>query len=325
MILTIPFVLLISCAQGDPKGVKIDSETEIENEEIRIEEKESTEKGEEDTEVKPTFIWVPEGSLYEAMVISNSDVTITESSDPNSKIVDELSLGSHVFVMEEAENRTRIHSEDGVGWVHTTTITRIPYDSSKKQVVKNPQYLLVLVNKQYKLPSDYQPQNLVVPNVPFSFSGTPEKKYMTSEAAKALEEMFAEGERNGVQLVAASGYRSFTTQQQLFTSYVLRDGYEIANQFSAFPGESEHQTGLAMDVTSREVNLDITRAFGETKEGKWIQEYAHNFGFIIRYSEENEAITGYNYEPWHLRYVGKEVAQTIHEQNITFDEYVEND
>lgn len=97
---------------------------------------------------------------------------------------------------------------------------------------------------------------------------------------------------------------------------------EAANQFSARAGESEHQTGLAMDISSKSVNFSLTQSFAQTREGKWLEENASEFGFIIRYPEGKEHITGYQFEPWHLRYVGKNPSLEIASRNITLEGYL---
>ncbi|MCF6137217.1 M15 family metallopeptidase [Pseudalkalibacillus berkeleyi] len=190
------------------------------------------------------------------------------------------------------------------------------------KVVTNMNDTLVLVNKERNLPSDYIPEDLVIPNVPFPFEEDSPKKKMRKIAASPLEEMFAQAERDGIPLFAQSGYRSYDRQAAIFASNVQEDGEEEANKYSARPGQSEHQSGLTMDVTSPEVNFDLTQALGDTKTGIWLEENAHQFGFIIRYPEGKEEITGYQYEPWHLRYVGKKHAERIHEQNMTLEEYL---
>ncbi|KEF36802.1 D-alanyl-D-alanine carboxypeptidase [Schinkia azotoformans MEV2011] len=189
-------------------------------------------------------------------------------------------------------------------------------------IVENPDSLLVLVNKNNALPKDYVPQDLTVPNVNFPFQEYDSKKLMRKDAATALEEMFWEAKRENINLYAVSGYRSYDRQNEIFASKVIRSGMESAGQFSAKPGESEHQTGLAMDLTSPSVNYGLSQQFGETKEGQWIKKNAHKFGFIIRYQKGKESITGYQFEPWHVRYVGKNAAQVIAEQNLTFEEYI---
>jgi LAS superfamily LD-carboxypeptidase LdcB len=189
-------------------------------------------------------------------------------------------------------------------------------------IISNPGAILVLVNKHNNLPSGYVPQNLVVPNVSFSFKEYDEKKQMRKEAASALEEMFRAAKADGINLYAVSGYRSYARQEAIFASNGRKYGLEKANQFSAKPGQSEHQTGLAMDITCTSVSYGLTQRFGSTKEGIWVKENANKFGFILRYQQGKESITGYQYEPWHLRYVGKEAAKEITERNVTLEEYL---
>lgn len=195
-------------------------------------------------------------------------------------------------------------------------------DNESKKMVNNLDDILILVNKERNLPSDYKPRDLVIPNVRFSFEGEDQKKYMRQEAALALEELFKEGEKEEIILYAVSGYRSYARQEVLFNNRVQKDGIEEANKLVARPGQSEHQTGLAMDVSSKSVLLSLDEDFGNTKEGIWLKENAHRFGFIIRYLKDKEDITGYSYEPWHIRYVGKDAAKEIYEKGITLEEYL---
>ncbi|WEK53377.1 MAG: M15 family metallopeptidase [Candidatus Cohnella colombiensis] len=190
-------------------------------------------------------------------------------------------------------------------------------------VVTNSTSTLVVVNKQRNLPSDYVPSDLVIPDVEFSFSGDNPKKQMRKEAAKALESLFAAAKEDKIELKAVSGYRSYATQKSLFANYVNKDGEKAAARYSARPGQSEHQTGLAMDVSSASVSYDLDQSYGETKEGKWLSEHAAEHGFIIRYMKDKEDITGYMYEPWHVRYVGIDTAKEIMKQGVTLEEYFE--
>jgi D-alanyl-D-alanine carboxypeptidase len=190
-------------------------------------------------------------------------------------------------------------------------------------VVNNEDSLLVLVNKKRNLPSDYTPPDLVVPNVEFSFSGESEKKYMRKDAAKALEELFAGAKDDGIELKAVSGYRSYARQKAIFDSNAKQKGDEVANRTSAHPGQSEHQTGLAMDVSSASADYSLETTFGDTKEGKWLASHAHEYGFIIRYPKGKQDITGYTYEPWHVRYVGKDVAEAVYRSGLTLEQYLE--
>lgn len=195
-------------------------------------------------------------------------------------------------------------------------------NKDSRQPAEDVDDILVLVNKKRHLDSSYKPSDLVIPNVKFSFDEEREKKYMRKEAAEALEELFEQAYKDGMYIFALSGYRSYGTQKWLFENKASEIGEEEANKIIARPGESEHQTGLAMDITSQSVQFDLKTKFGETEEGKWVKDNAHKFGFIIRYAKDKEGITGYNYEPWHLRYVGKKAAEEIHNKGIALEEYL---
>ncbi|MFD2924381.1 M15 family metallopeptidase [Halobacillus naozhouensis] len=194
-------------------------------------------------------------------------------------------------------------------------------DSDGLTVVSEPKSMHVVVNKQRKLPDGYTPPDLVVPDVPFYFTEFHPKKQMRKEAAKALEELFAAASKDGIDLVAASGYRSYERQKSIYQQNVAERGKEEANQFSAKPGTSEHQTGLAMDVTSAQMAFKLKQTFSQTDEGEWLAKHAHKYGFIIRYPKGKSDITGYSYEPWHLRYVGTDISTEIHNQEETLEEF----
>lgn len=190
------------------------------------------------------------------------------------------------------------------------------------KVIANPYELLAVANKERALPEDYIPEDLVVPDVRFPFTEDLPKKQLREVAANALEEMFEAADEDDMNLFAQSGYRSFERQDAIFAVNAEADGEEEANQYSARPGESEHQSGLAMDVTSPDIDYELTVDFKDTPEGKWVEENAATFGFIIRYPEGKEEITDYQFEPWHLRYVGKNAAEEIMSAGITLEEYV---
>jgi D-alanyl-D-alanine carboxypeptidase len=190
------------------------------------------------------------------------------------------------------------------------------------EVITNPESVAVLVNNQYLLSEDYIPLDLVYPNVPFMFEEKIDKRKMRSEAANALEDLFLEAKNNGQALLGVSAYRSYQTQKALFNYYVERDGEEKARTYSAVPGQSEHQTGLAIDVVGESLTCLLEDCFADTEEGKWLVENAADFGFIIRYPIEKEDITGYQFEPWHLRYVGKEMAIAVTTLGFTLEEYM---
>lgn len=190
--------------------------------------------------------------------------------------------------------------------------------------VTNPADRVVVVNKQRALPDNYVPTDLVYPNVNFYQQANSEKKMLRAEAARALEELFAQAKSENVHLQGVSGYRSYQTQKGLFNYYVETQGEEHAKQYSAYPGTSEHQTGLAIDVAGADGRNLLEESFADTKEGQWLASNVSTFGFIIRYPKGKEQITGYAYEPWHLRYVGKAVAEEIATKGITLEEYFQD-
>ncbi|MFB6364297.1 D-alanyl-D-alanine carboxypeptidase family protein [Paenibacillus elgii] len=192
------------------------------------------------------------------------------------------------------------------------------------QVVASPADIAVLVNKTFKLPDNYKPQDLVDPNVSFTFKEKLEKRKMRKEAAAALEKLFQAAKKDNLPLAGVSAYRSHETQKTVYNRYVQKDGEAAANKYSAKPGHSEHETGLAIDVAGSSGKCAAQDCFGATKEAKWLAEHAADYGFIIRYPEGKESITGYQYEPWHLRYVGVDTAKAIVKQGVTLEEYVKN-
>ncbi|SEO48278.1 D-alanyl-D-alanine carboxypeptidase [Amphibacillus marinus] len=188
-------------------------------------------------------------------------------------------------------------------------------------VVSNPDDVDVYVNKQRQLPDGYVPPDLIEPKVAHYADSGDDRRLMRAEAAEALEALFEAATTEGLDLVAMSGYRSYDRQAIIFQNNVDRNGEEHARMFSAQPGTSEHQTGLAMDISAASASFALEQAFSNTDEGSWLAEQAHKFGFIIRYPEDKMAITGYAYEPWHVRYVGNDIAQAIYQKNLTLEEY----
>ena len=184
---------------------------------------------------------------------------------------------------------------------------------SDYKIVDNPSSNLVLVNKYNLLPSDYVPSDLVTLSNSYSLVNVK----MTSEAASNFEQLSSDASVVGLSILGMSGYRSYDYQKNLYERYKENDPDKV-DTYSARPGASEHQTGLALDV---ETKTTIYTDFGKTNEYKWLKQNAHKYGFIIRYTHENTHITGYKQEEWHIRYVGVDVATYIYENNITFDEY----
>jgi D-alanyl-D-alanine carboxypeptidase len=204
---------------------------------------------------------------------------------------------------------------------HKKPTDESPNKNDSVDVVTDPQSIEVLVNNQYKLKENYVPKDLVYPNVPFIFKDKIEKRKMRKVAADALEQLFSGAKNDGIFLAGVSAYRSYSTQEAVFNHYVKEDGEKKAETYSALPGTSEHQTGLAIDLSGSDGKCAAESCFGGTKEANWLADNAYKFGFIVRYPENKENITGYKYEPWHIRFVGKEIAKEVSSKNITLEEY----
>ncbi|MGS2776416.1 M15 family metallopeptidase [Robertmurraya sp. GLU-23] len=252
--------------------------------------------------------------------VNNNQKEETTQTDEqeNEPIVDQENNGQSDSTEEESTQDQQIPEGPTLEAIYFNDVKEV----NGKQVIQNPLNVLALVNKMFALPDSYNPTDLVKPNVSFSFGDqTIEKSLMRQEAAIALEKMFVEAKASGIELYAVSGYRSYERQRVIFDAEVKKSGEEKAAQVVAIPGNSEHQSGLAMDISAKSANLSLTESFGETTEGKWLAANAHKYGFILRYPKGKESITGYQYEPWHFRYVGVDAAQTIFEKNITLEEY----
>lgn len=172
---------------------------------------------------------------------------------------------------------------------------------------------VLIVNKTYKLTSSWKPVNPYkkVPNDGF------DRNPLDTEAYEAWKVMKSDASSIGLNLWAQSGYRSYDYQNDLYNGYIKRNGKKAADTFSARPGASEHQTGLAFDLNT------ITNSFKDTAEGKWVNKNCYLYGYILRYPEGKTNETGYIYEPWHIRYVGKELAKKLYNNGnwITMEDY----
>jgi zinc D-Ala-D-Ala carboxypeptidase len=189
--------------------------------------------------------------------------------------------------------------------------------------LEDPNSIWVIVNKQRPLPAGFVPSDLIVPSVKLRLGPNEEQMQLSRGAQQDLENMFTAAQQEGVVLVFGSGYRSEALQAQFYDSYVARDGQLAADRYSARPGTSEHQTGLAVDITSPSGECHLEVCFENTPQGVWLAGNAYTYGFIIRYLDGKEDITGYQYEPWHLRYVGTELAKELHKNQLTMEEFFE--
>ncbi len=191
-----------------------------------------------------------------------------------------------------------------------SNLDKTKYEDTEKTNIKDDN--LMLVNKYYYLTEDYEPDDLVTLTSKYN-SGVNSK--MRKEAAEQVMEMSDAATLDNITIKNASGYRSYQYQVNLYDKYVERDGKKAADTYSARPGFSEHQTGLVSDINQIDNSFENTDAF------KWLQNNAYKYGFILRFPKDKEDITGYQYEPWHYRYVGKKAAKQIHDENLTLEEY----
>ena len=202
----------------------------------------------------------------------------------------------------------------------------LPHTSSILAVIENydlPSSTWVTVSKQHPLAdASYTPGDLDIPpsNVPSNTQKSREEQSLRRTVFEPTVELFTAAKAAGHDLFIASGFRSYELQKKYFDNYARTSGEEAANKYSARPGQSEHQTGIAFDVSliSRECYLET--CFGDTTAGKWLAENSYLYGFIVRYPSDKTAITQYQYEPWHFRYVGKDLATALHKSNLTLDE-----
>lgn len=187
--------------------------------------------------------------------------------------------------------------------------------------IDEPGSIWQIVNKSRALPPNYVPKDLIVPDVRLRLATSHEQMKLRKVAANDLKAMFDAAKQDGIELVFGSGYRSYGLQKQFYDSYVARDGQAAADRYSARPGTSEHQTGLSFDATRPDGKCHLEECFADTEQGTWLAAHAHEYGFTLRYKQGKESITGYQYEPWHFRYVGRELSAELYKTNQTLEEF----
>ena len=215
----------------------------------------------------------------------------------------------------------RVESPGQINQIKPPPAGPVRFDKSQYSL-SDPASNWVVVNKQHPLsPKDYTPTDLVFPAVSLRVPGH-ESMQLRQSTASALVAMFKAAATEGVDLTLSSGYRSYTYQVGLYGGYVKAQGQATADTQSARPGYSEHQTGLAADVEPADRSCELQACFGETPAGKWLSTHAFEYGFIIRYLDGKQDITGYEPEPWHLRFVGSDLANEMHRTNTsTLEEF----
>ena len=174
----------------------------------------------------------------------------------------------------------------------------------------------ILVNKYFKMDSKYVPDDLV--DIPITYRYDGEKK-IKAEVYDAFVEMWTAAKAEGLYLLVDSAFRSYDKQQQVYKQYENQKGTKYADSIAARPGFSEHQTGLVLDIYSKECYQQST--FKDSKTYAWLIANSYKYGFILRYPEGKDNLTGYKYESWHYRYLGKELAKKVYDSGLTYDEY----
>ena len=181
--------------------------------------------------------------------------------------------------------------------------------------IDNQDDLAVLVNKYHKLSNNYVPSDLEKINSKYQWLGRSNE--LRKDAREAFEKMCEAATKDNIYIYAGSGYRSYQTQLYLYNTYVKRDGFKAAETYSARASYSEHQTGLAMDIANKSGFISKN-----DKEYNWLVKNSYKYGFILRYPEDKENITGYMYEEWHYRYLGTTLAKEVYDSGLTYDEYL---
>ncbi len=182
-----------------------------------------------------------------------------------------------------------------------------------------PDSLWAMANKQRALPYNYKP-TLVYAHVPIGVSRVDNQGSVRDDVAGPLEALFAAAAKDGYSLMIGSAYRSAYLQTSLYNGYIARSGLTFAMQYSAQPGHSEHQLGLSVDINTASQECFLQECFTSTADGQWLANNAYKYGFALRYLKGKEAITGYEFEPWHYRYVGVDLATALHESGLTLEE-----
>jgi D-alanyl-D-alanine carboxypeptidase len=209
----------------------------------------------------------------------------------------------------------RLHNKD------TSTGNSKEIFNKSQFSINDPSSIWAVVNKGRSLGANYIPADLIAPNIPLRLPATDPEMHVRSIAAPDLQQMYKDAKNQNINLMLSSGYRSYDLQNSVYASFVRAQGQKSTDSSSARPGHSEHQTGLAIDIEPANRNCEVELCFENTPEGKWLALNSYKYGFIIRYQKDKENITGYEYEPWHVRYVGKDLAAELHNNNQTLEQF----
>ncbi len=247
--------------------------------------------------------------LYSLNIVTNNENKITENKIFNK--LDYYIKKNDLRYTQYKKNNSKLTIEQIVTHVNIG-LDNDYYTNTRHAKNLNTQY--ILVNKYNFLTEKYIPKNLEKINSQYSLGNM----YLVDYAKEAFEKMAQQAKKENLSIIAMSTYRSYKYQVNLYNTYAKKDGKEIADTYSARPGYSEHQTGLAVDVYNGKepyTNFEVTEEF------KWMEKNAYKYGYILRFPKNKTKETGYNYEAWHYRYVGEEIAKYIYNKKISYEEY----
>lgn len=258
------------------------------------------------TKVTPSPSQTPTATATTVKYQTTGNLNMRTGASTSYSVVTVLAKGTVVDYVSKSGTWFKVTANGKTGWVSSSYLTKVSgtVSSSSTPTTSTMKYVngILIVNKNYGLPSTYAPGESPV-------------------ARNAFNQMKASASKSGISLTAFSGYRSYSYQNTLYTNYVKNYGQAEADRFSAKPGYSEHQTGLAFDIGGPNTAHWAEDSFATTKEAKWLASNAHKYGFILRYPPGKEAITGYKYESWHFRYVGVDLATKVKASGKTLEEY----
>ena len=252
--------------------------------------------------------------------LSNDKISSILETEKNDNIVN---LVKEKYFLEKNLDRylSYLEEEEDTSFSDVVAIVNVHADSrwyEEEFQVNTSLNELMMVNKFYTLDETYTPENLVTIPLTYAYGNEGDNQILDYAYEKFLD-MWQAANDEGYYLMVNSSYRNYEEQQQTYDNLKNTVGERKADEIAARPGHSEHQTGLVVDMTSK--NSPYSNEFADSEEYKWLKEHAHEFGFIERYPEGKTYLTGYNPESWHWRYVGVEAATTMYEENITYDEY----
>ena len=254
-------------------------------------------------------------------LISEDVATVNKTSNPSITSASESGEINVTYIPETSEAPSEVGNN--------TTVSEVPEESSNAHSIIQDAIgnwlvdgndLWIIANKSHKLADGYQPSDLM-----WGYDCTTGVCYMREPAAEAVQEMIAAAAEDGVYLYYSSAYRGEDYQRRLYENYSAKDGSAVADRYSSRPGYSDHQTGLSADFGSTVDSSANLRAepYAATPEGQWLYMHAHEYGFVERYPKGKEEITGYEYESWHYRYVGKDAAEAMYaiSPDLSMEEY----